>query len=87
MSKFSLEIGIIGAGFSGTSLAINVYRLSKKPIRITLIDSNSNFGIEISSSSNYCIINNNSIYDNNDGISLSNSSNNSSLLLITSIIS
>lgn len=39
-----LKIGIVGAGFSGTSLALNLHRFSRKPIEIFLFEKRGCFG-------------------------------------------
>lgn len=43
--KSFLKIAIVGAGFSGVSLAANLYRLSQIPIEIILFDKTGHFGV------------------------------------------
>lgn len=38
------RIGIIGAGFSGTAIAATLYRLTKQPLEVILIDKTGQFG-------------------------------------------
>lgn len=49
----ALKIGIIGAGFSGTSLALTLNQLSNRPLEITLIEKTGVFGAGFAYSTNY----------------------------------
>ena len=48
-----LKIGIIGAGFSGVTLAANIHRLSRIPVEIHLFEKTGNFGMGAAYSSPY----------------------------------
>lgn len=43
MKNHNFKIGIVGAGFSGASMALHLYHLSKRPVQISLIETKPEF--------------------------------------------